>query len=66
MKVIGGISMAVAVLLLAVYVAAWIALVAEHGAAEAVRLGLLCGLETSWGSRCWRSAAFLAAAGGCY
>jgi hypothetical protein len=40
MKVIGVTAVIVAAILLVIYLVAWIALVAEHGAAEAVRLGL--------------------------
>jgi hypothetical protein len=39
MKIVGVTAVIVGVLLLAVYIVAWIILVAEHGAAEALRLG---------------------------
>lgn len=38
MKVIGAIAFVIGAMLLLIWVAAWIALVAEHGPAEAVRL----------------------------
>jgi hypothetical protein len=39
MKVIGTISLLVGALFIAIYAGAWIALIVEHGPAEAVRIG---------------------------
>ena len=40
MKLIGAIALTVGIILSAIYVIAWVTLVSEHGAAEAMRIGL--------------------------